>query len=165
MQPSANGDDGRDRVVAWVFVLVQLALLAAVLLLPGGSAWTAPAWLADGARALSILGLAVVMIGLLSLGRSATLLPTPVKGGHLRSNGLYRYVRHPIDSGVLALAIGAAIPSGSVPVAAAASALVVWLAIKARWEERRLGARYAGYASYASRTPRFIPSWRLGRPR
>ena len=44
-------------------------------------------------------------------------------------------------------------------------ALVVWLAIKARWEERHLRARYAGYASYASRTPRFIPSWRLGRPR
>lgn len=29
----------RDRVVAWVFVFIQLLLLAAVFLLPAKSAW------------------------------------------------------------------------------------------------------------------------------
>ena len=163
--PSTHQDASHDRVVGWILVLVQIALLAAVFLLPDGSHRTTPAWLSGASRALSILGLVVVGIGLLNLGPSATPLPTPVRDGELRSNGLYRYVRHPIYSGVMALAVGSAIPSGSAYVAAAASALVVWLGIKARWEERRLHARYPGYAGYASCTPRFIPSWRRPRPR
>jgi protein-S-isoprenylcysteine O-methyltransferase Ste14 len=63
---------------------------------------------------------------------------------------------YPIYGGVMALAIGSAIPSRSVSIAAAASALVVWLAIKARWEERPLRERDSGYCAYAFRTPRFI---------
>jgi protein-S-isoprenylcysteine O-methyltransferase Ste14 len=35
--------------------------------------------------------------------------------------------------------------------------LVLLLAVKARWEETRLTQRFEGYASYAARTPRFIP--------
>jgi protein-S-isoprenylcysteine O-methyltransferase Ste14 len=160
VQSSRYHVDGRDRFVGWILLFVQLALLAAVFLLPEGNRWTTPAWLSDGARAFSIFGVVVVGIGLVNLGRSATPLPTPVGDGELHSDGLYRYVRHPIYSGLMALAIGSAIPSGSIAVAAAASALVAWLALKARWEERLLRARYSGYSAYASRTPRFIPSWR-----
>jgi protein-S-isoprenylcysteine O-methyltransferase Ste14 len=160
VQSSRYHVDGRDRFVGWILLLVQLALLAAVFLLPEGNHWTTPAWLSDGARALSIFGVVVVGIGLVNLGRSATPLPTPVRDGELHSNGLYRYVRHPIYSGLMVLVIGSAIPSGSIAVASAASALVGWLALKARWEERLLRARYSGYSAYASRTPRFIPSWR-----
>ena len=147
----------RDRVVAWVFVLVQLVLLGAVFLLPAGDAWTPPGWLTAGARVLSLLGLVVLGLGLINLGRSATPLPTPARDAALRTNGLYRYVRHPVYSGVMALAIGSAIGSGSIAVASAAAALVVWLNIKARWEESRLHARYPAYAAYAAGTPRFIP--------
>ena len=143
---------------------MQLVLLAAIFFLPAGSAWTTPAWLSTAARLLSLLGLAVLAVGLVNLGRSATPLPTPVSDGELRSNGLYRYVRHPIYSGLIALAIGSAIPSGSIGIAAAAVALAVWLAIKARWEEVRLVARYPGYPSYAAKTPRFVPSWPKRRP-
>ncbi len=107
---------------------------------------------------LELAGLVVLGVGLLNLGRSARPLPTPVRGGELRSTGLYRLVRHPIYTGVMAFAIGSAIPSGSVAIAAATVALVAWLEIKARWEERRLEVRYPAYASYAARTPRFIPS-------
>lgn len=149
--------DQRDRVVAWIFVLVQLILLAMVFLLPPGHTWVSPVWLVTAARILSLLGFVVLAIGLIYLGRSATPLPTPLPGGALRTRGLYRYVRHPIYSGVMALAVGAAIPSGSVWIAAAASALVLWLGIKARWEERRLRARYPDYEAYAARTPRFLP--------
>ena len=158
MHPSDDTPNDHDRVVAWGLLAVQLSLLAAVFLLPPGYAWTPPSWLRTGSRVLEILGLVVLGIGLLNLGRSATPLPTPVQGGELRSAGLYRYVRHPIYSGVMALAVGSAITSGSVTIAVAALALVGWLAIKARWEERRLSARYPDYAAYAARTPRFLPS-------
>ncbi len=157
MQPSPNSPDDHDRVVAWVLLLVQLGLLAAIFLLPSGHAWTAPAWLETLARVLEIAGIVVLGVGLLNLGRSATALPTPVRGGELRSTGLYRYVRHPIYVGVMALAVGSAIVSGSLAIAAATLALVVWLVLKARWEEGRLEMRYPAYAAYAARTPRFIP--------
>ncbi len=159
MQPSRRSPDEHDRIVAWALLLVQLVLLAAIFLLPSSDAWTAPAWLKTGARVLEIAGIVVVGVGLSNLGRSATPLPTPVQDGELRSTGLYRYVRHPIYSGVMAIAVGSAIPSGSLAIATATLALVAWLAMKARWEERRLELRYPGYAAYATRTPRFIPSW------
>ena len=159
MHPSDDAADDRDRVVAWALLAVQLGLLAAIFLLPPGDAWTTPELAQDGvARARDRSASLVLGIGLLNLGRSATPLPTPVQGGELRSAGLYRYVRHPIYSGVMALAVGSAIASGSVTIAVAALALVGWLAIKARWEERRLSARYPDYAAYAARTPRFLPS-------
>ncbi len=144
-------------------MLVQFALLAAVVLLPTGDDWATPDWLWVGARAVSLIGLVIVVVGLINLGRSATPLPTPVSDGELRSNGLYRYVRHPIYSGLMIFAVGSAIASASIEVAAAASALLVWLAIKARWEERRLRIRYPGYAPYAGSTPRFLPGWRRRR--
>jgi protein-S-isoprenylcysteine O-methyltransferase Ste14 len=163
VQPFDDRVGGRDRIVAWILVLVQFALLAVVFLLPWGSDWTTPAWLSVCARAVSLLGLVVVAVGAVNLGRSLTPLPVPMKDGELRSTGLYRFVRHPIYSGVMAIAVGWAIPSGSVGVGAAALALVVWLANKARWEERRLSVRYPGYSAYADGTPRFIPSWRRRR--
>jgi protein-S-isoprenylcysteine O-methyltransferase Ste14 len=147
----------RDRAVAWLFVAVQALLLAAVFLLPAGSAWTTPGWLSFTAHALSLIGLVALVIGLIHLGRAATPLPLPVPGGSLRSQGLYRYVRHPIYTGVMALAIGSAIPSGNVWIAVSALALVGWFAVKARWEERHLAATYPGYEDYAARTPRFVP--------
>jgi protein-S-isoprenylcysteine O-methyltransferase Ste14 len=158
-----TADDPRDTPVAWLFVTVQFALLVVIAVAPPGEAWTTPTWLATAAYWLQLVGVAALVIGIVNLGRSATPLPSPITHGVLREGGLYRFVRHPIYSGVLALSIGAAIRSSSVVVALAAAALVVWLSVKARWEEARLARRYPGYAAYAARTPRFVPFARLGR--
>ncbi len=158
-----TADDPRDTPIAWVFVTVQLALLVVIAVAPRGDAWSTPAWLATAAYWLQLVGVAVLVIGIVNLGRSATPLPSPISHGDLRVGGLYRFVRHPIYSGVLALAIGAAIRSSSVVVALAAAALVVWLSVKARWEEARLVRRYPGYAAYAEGTPRFVPFVPAGR--
>lgn len=160
-----GGDTPRETAIAWCFVLVQFALLAAILLLPSGDAWVLPAWLAVAARWTGLGGMAMLILGAIGLGRSLTALPTPVPHGELRTGGLYRFVRHPIYTGVLALSYGAALPSGSVAVLAAAIALTGWLAVKARWEEQQLRRRYPAYAAYASHTPRFIPGWPFGADR
>ena len=154
-----TGDTPRDTALAWLFVTVQLALLVAILVLPAGDAWPVPRWLDRLALALQLLGLAVLVVALVNLGRSLTPLPTPVPHGVLRRDGMYRVVRHPIYSGILALATGVAIRSASVWVAVATVALAGWFSLKARWEEQHLAARYPGYAAYAARTPRFVPFW------
>lgn len=154
-----SGETRRDTVQAWAFVLVQAGLLLAIVVLPGGDAWTTPQWLDQGARLLQWLGLAILAVAFVNLGRSLTPLPTPVPHGELRTGGLYRFVRHPIYTGVLALAVGAAIRSASVAKAVAAALLTLLFMAKARWEEQRLADRYADYEEYARTTPRFVPFW------
>lgn len=160
-----GGDTPRETAIAWAFVLVQFGLLAAILLLPSGDAWSLSTGLARAARWTGLTGMAVLVLGLVGLGRSLTALPTPVPHGELRTGGLYRFVRHPIYTGVLALSYGAAAPSGSVAVVVAAGALTGWLAVKARWEEGQLRRRYPGYGAYAAGTPRFVPGWPFGADR
>jgi protein-S-isoprenylcysteine O-methyltransferase Ste14 len=154
-----NAGTPRETAVSWAFVLVQLLLLGVIVLLPGGDAWTTPDWLDIVAQILELAGIAILLIGLVNLGRSVTALPHPVPHGELKTGGLYRLVRHPVYTGVMALAVGAALGSGSVPKALAAAALIGWFMLKARWEETRLRAAYPGYDDYATRTPRFVPLW------
>ncbi|MCB1248080.1 MAG: hypothetical protein KDB36_01655, partial [Acidimicrobiales bacterium] len=71
--------------------------------------------------------------------------------------GLFRLVRHPIYTGVMALALGTALRLANPWAMLAALALVAWFMAKARWEERHLAARYPDYAAYAATTPRFVP--------
>jgi len=154
-----SADNPRDTAVAWLFVLVQFGLLALIVVLPTGNAWIDPNWLVHAATAVEWLGAAALVIGVVNLGRSLTPLPSPVPHGELRTSGLYRFVRHPIYSAILALTSGIAVRSRSWAVVAATIALTGWFMAKARWEERRLSARYPGYDVYASRTPRFMPFW------
>ena len=160
-----TADTRRDTVVAWTFVVVQLALIAAILLLPAGDAWAVPAWLGAVATGLEWLGVAVLVVGLVNLGRSLTPLPSPVPHGELHTGGLFGLVRHPIYSGIMALAVGAAALSGNPLTVVAALALIGWFMLKARWEEAQLDARYPGYAAYRRRTPRFVPGWPFGADR
>ena len=154
-----SADNPRDTVIAWLFVTVQFALLGVILLLPAGDAWTTPSWLATAAQWLEWIGIAVLVVGVLNLGRSLTPLPSPVPHGELRTGGLYRLVRHPIYTGIIALTVGAAVRSENLAVVLATAALTGWFSLKARWEEDKLRTRYPGYADYASRTPRFVPFW------
>ena len=133
-----------------VFVAVQFALLILIVVLPAGDASTNPTWLVNTATVLQWLGIAVLVVGLINLGRSLTPLPSPVPHGELRTGGLYRLLRHPIYSGILALTVGITIRSTNRAVVAATIVLTGWFMVKARWEERLLSARYPGYAAYAA---------------
>lgn len=154
-----TADNARDTAVAWLFVGGQFALLAAILVLPPGDTWPVPSWLDSAALAVEVLGAAVLLLAMVNLGRSLTPLPSPVPHGALTQRGLYRFVRHPIYTGIMALVVGATVRAASLYVALATAALVGWFMAKARWEEDRLADRYPGYAAYAARTPRFVPFW------
>ena len=160
-----GGETPRETAIAWGFVLVQGALILAVLLLPAGDAWVLSPAADTAARVLEWVGTLILVVGLVNLGRSLTALPTPVPHGELKVGGLFRLVRHPIYSGVMALIVGAAARSGNPWSALAAAGLVAWFMAKARWEEDRLRARYPGYDDYAARTPRFVPGWPFGADR
>jgi len=147
--------------MGWALVAVQLALLAALVLLPGGSAWSVPEWARLLLRVVQAVGLGLAAWGLLDLGRSLTAHPAPVSRGVLRTGGSFRFARHPIYGGLMVWAAATAAQTGNPWSVVAFVALVLLFNGKARWEESMLAAHYPGYPAYAAVTPRFIPGpWR-----
>ena len=141
----------------WLFVAAQAALLVTLVVLPGRDDWPVPAWLSALGGALVVCGLALVVAAGLRLGPALTPSPEPTAAGQLRTDGLYRWVRHPIYSGVLAVVVGIVVGSGSVITAVVGGATFGFFWWKSSWEEARLRSRYPHYDAYARVTPRFVP--------
>lgn len=146
-----------DVRTARLFVAGQFVLLALLVVLPWRDHWTVPQVVVVATAAASAIGLLVMLVGGASLGRGLTAAPLPNAYARLRTGGLYRFVRHPIYSGLLLFAAALTIASGSWFRVLVFALLVVLINVKARWEERRLAARFPDYEVYAERTPRFIP--------
>jgi protein-S-isoprenylcysteine O-methyltransferase Ste14 len=150
-----------DRTTGWIFVAAQGVLLVALVLVPHRDDWPTPTWLQVIAIVLGVGGLAIGIGAGLRLGSALTPTPMPSAAGRLTTDGLYRYVRHPIYSGVLLVVVGLVLRSGSTVGLGVGVALVIFFSVKARWEENRLADRYPDYERYAARTPRFVPApWR-----
>lgn len=147
-----------DRTLTgWLFVAAQAVLLVALVLMPTGLAWPMPGWLRVAAIGLVAAGLAGILAASLTLGRALTPTPVPNGRGALRTDGLYRYVRHPIYTGVLTVVLGLTLGTRQWIGLALGAATVAFFVVKARWEEARLAETYPEYAAYAAVTPRFVP--------
>lgn len=153
-----------QRLAAVAVVVVQGGLLLAFFLAPRREDWPLPAWLSAAGSAGVALGAIILVLAAFNLGRSLTALPTPARRATLKTGGLYRFVRHPIYAGLLALVFGGAVTSRSVVRLALATALLGLLTAKAAWEEAMLRQRYPEYEEYARRTPRFVPRLTARRP-
>jgi len=146
-----------------VLVAIQLVLIGLLVLLPAQAAWEVPSPLARASLLGEALGIVIMVIGGVALGHGLTAVPLPNQHAQLRTAGLYRYVRHPIYSGLLLFAVSRAAASASWWTAGCMVALVSLITVKAWWEERHLAVRFPEYADYRNRTPRFVPGWRKGR--
>lgn len=145
----------RDRWLGWLFVAGQFVLLG-VLLTAVWDGVSAVGLRVAGGLAV-VAGLAIMVAASQRLGRELRTHPAPSSGAALRVDGPYRFVRHPIYAGLLLMAAGLTAAAGSVVAVVAFAALLVWLTLKARFEERLLAARFPGYIEYARSTPRFVP--------
>ena len=159
MQPSTA-----ERRLALFLVLAQGILLAVIAAIPVRTHWPVPRAL----RRAGYLGIAcgggLAAAGAASLDRGLTALPLPNDRAELQTGGLYRWVRHPMYSGLLIGGAARAGTSGNRWALVSFVALAGLLTGKANFEERHLRVRFPGYAGYAARTPRFIPRLRRERP-
>jgi protein-S-isoprenylcysteine O-methyltransferase Ste14 len=142
-----------------LLVLGQFILLGLLLFYPRSSlSYGSNVYLVTAAiAALMFIGFVILGFSFLALGKSLTAHPIPAKQGELVTDGLYRFARHPIYTGLLALGLACVLSGGLFPHILFFIALVVLLNYKASFEERLLRARYEGYASYAEKTGRFLP--------
>jgi protein-S-isoprenylcysteine O-methyltransferase Ste14 len=107
--------------------------------------------------ALTVVGVAIGLIGVRDLGDSLTVLPHPKEGARLVERGIYGHVRHPLYVALVVGALGWALFAGSLLALGCTVALAVFLDLKARREEVWLREHYPLYAHYARRVRRFVP--------
>jgi protein-S-isoprenylcysteine O-methyltransferase Ste14 len=145
------------------YVIVQFALLGLIALAPlwpGGRLVPArPAALALRGLGLLLggLGLLLVLAGVATLGRNLSALPHPKQDAELVESGVYRWVRHPIYSGLVFGSFGWGLLALSWLALLLALALFFVLDAKARREERFLVAKFPAYHSYQRRVHKLIP--------
>ncbi|BBC26869.1 methyltransferase family protein [Pseudanabaena sp. ABRG5-3] len=117
-------------------------------------------WQAISVSATAILGIwAVVLLGrsLFDLGQNLTPLPHPKDDGQLVQTGIYSLVRHPIYSGVVALALSYACWHMSWLHLLGAIALFIFFDAKARQEEFWLTEKFPDYVNYRHTVKKLIP--------
>ncbi len=109
-------------------------------------------------------GLVGIALGGLVAGRGAWDLrvslspfPRPVADAPLIESGAYRFIRHPIYSGLVLGAIGWGMVTGSILAIAMAGLLFFLFVGKSRREEVWLEAVHPEYGAYRERTRRLIP--------
>lgn len=147
----------RHHVVGWGLVAVQGALIVGILLTPVGDAWPLPPAASAFATALTWLGLALVVWAVLVFGRGVTPSPMPSGKAQLQTRGPYRWIRHPMYTGVIILMAGSALGRRNWLAAMLWIVLVTFFITKIRWEERRLVETYPGYHSYRMTVPALVP--------
>jgi protein-S-isoprenylcysteine O-methyltransferase Ste14 len=144
----------------WLWVAVQVALFGlygALLLGKAAGEWGAWRWLG---LPLMLAGLGCLLPALWAHGRKLTPLPEPRRELGLLRTGIYAVIRHPLYTGVMALAFGLAFWFQKAGALGGAMLLTLFFNLKAREEERRLRRLYPEYADYQRQTGRFLPRWR-----
>lgn len=149
----------------WVAVQVVLMFAIVVIAVRGDGAGTIALDPSLGTAA-GVIGALAVLAGLVLIGwasselrrgQALTATPRPRAAGSFVDSGPYRRVRHPIYSGLVLAAIGAAVFRLSIPGLLAAGLLLVVLDLKRRREEVWLAERYPEYAAYWARTDALVP--------
>ena len=150
--------DAKDKKKGNLLVAIQFVLLAAILLLPNTTEGSlVPAWVFTVGGYLIWPGLAILAVSIFKLGPSLTASPVPKDDSTLVITGLYKFMRHPIYTGLLLTGLGLSLEAGVIPQIWFWFGLVWLLVYKSNWEEELLAKRYPEYADYKARTGRFFP--------
>jgi len=135
-------------IPVWVYGLVLAFRESASPLFIPNLATEVLGWL------LMAIGTIPIVWGLLMLGWRSF---RPTKQDTLVSKGLYKYIRHPIYSGVLLDFIGGILIRPTIPAVLACALGWGYVFIQARLEELDLVRRIPAYRQYTQQTPRFFP--------
>jgi len=149
------------------YVLLQFLLMGVLIWGPveiaGRGLWPVYPGVRVAGGMIGLIGGGILLAGAIWLGPALTPFPRPRTRGALVQSGPYAWVRHPIYTGLLLLALGIALWRGSWISLGTAGLLFVLLDRKSRREEVWLRERYPEYAEYQARVPKLLP-WRFPAP-
>ncbi len=145
------------------YVVVQAILAVLVMFGPRTcDGWTT--WGHPYAEIAALAGVALFLIcgllfaaGIVKLGPNLTPVPFPKAEATLIETGPYGFVRHPMYSGAVLMALGWALWAHGWLTIGYAVVLFLFFDVKSRREERWLIEKFAGYASYQRHVRKLIP--------
>jgi len=119
--------------------------------------FTPPLWLGWLGAAMAVLGVLFAIWARYHLGRNWSPAPSMKEGHELVTSGPYRFVRHPIYTGVLFAILGAAITGTFFGIGVLVAGSVIFLMRIPKEERFMLGLFPDQYPAYQARTKRLIP--------
>jgi protein-S-isoprenylcysteine O-methyltransferase Ste14 len=108
---------------------------------------------------ISIIGLLIIIVALLQLNKSLSPFPTPKFNSELIQTGLYKYMRHPIYTGIILMTFGYGLYTNSLFKIFISIALLILFYFKSSYEESMLLRKYLDYSEYKKTTGRFTPKF------
>ncbi len=157
MSPS---DSDMERGTGWVMAQGAIFTLFLVAVVFGDTIEDIPGLIF--ARIIGLVvgvsGAAVSVWSLLQHGWTVSPFPRPAEGAHLVDSGPYRFVRHPMYTGIVIFTLGVGLAYAN-PVALLSSVtFLVFFMAKTGREEEMLMEKVDGYRSYRTDVPwRIIP--------
>ncbi|AXT58141.1 isoprenylcysteine carboxylmethyltransferase family protein [Aquimarina sp. AD1] len=104
-----------------------------------------------------VLGVLIVFISLLQLNKNLSPFPTPKLNSKLVKTGLYKFIRHPIYTGILCVVFGYGLYIGSIFKLIIATTIYMLFYFKTKYEEEKLQEFFEEYKVYKATTGRFFP--------
>lgn len=141
----------------FVYVIIQGILFVCYLLNPKVINF-------DCAPLSNMLGLLLLGIGMVIIAYAIFLLreslspfPSPRTDAKLIQTGLYKFIRHPIYTGILCVLLGYALYTCSWFKVIISFSIYILFHFKAKYEEKKLTIFFSEYANYQKTTGRFLP--------
>jgi protein-S-isoprenylcysteine O-methyltransferase Ste14 len=139
------------------YVVIQFALVGLVVFGPSF-------WVFDQTALTSTVGVSLFLgggflfvTGVLRLGNNFTAVPYPKDQATLIETGPFHFVRHPMYSGTIFMALGWSLWVHSGSTLCYATLLFVFFDIKTRREENWLKEKFSDYTAYQIRVRKLIP--------
>src|SRR6266513_4147084 len=115
--------------IAQTVLLVVFA--AAVFLSPRDYLFLSASCVIAG-NVLCVVGLLVIALAFASLRGAIQIAPEPKRGAQLVESGVYKYLRHPIYTGIISCVLGRLLRQPTICLAVAAARVMIFLFFKSR---------------------------------
>jgi protein-S-isoprenylcysteine O-methyltransferase Ste14 len=143
----------------FIFVGIQMALFLALLFPIIGYNFIIIDEVKIITTIIKWLGFALITVAILQLNKNISPFPTPKQGSQLIQSGVFKYIRHPIYTGILLVAFCIAICNGSVWQCTTSFLLLILFYFKSSYEEKKLSKVFFEYNNYKQKAGRFLPKW------
>ncbi len=139
-----------------VLVGIQFAALAVLIFYPGKTISSTQSLIGT---IIEVIGGALLVLGFIHLRDSLKITPEPKENAKFVNTGIYKYIRHPIYSGLLFFGASEVINKWTLTILAAFIVLLIDLVVKYRYEDSLLIKVYPGADEYQRKVGALFPKF------